>query len=387
MTTAASLIPVARPWMDEREAAAARHAILSGWVSQGPEVAAFEREFAEAVGAPYACGVSSGTAALHVALVALGIGPGDEVVTVSHSFIATANAIRYCGATPVFVDVQMDTLNIDPDRIVEAISDRSKAILCVHQFGMPCDLGPVLSIAASRGLAVIEDAACAAGSEILWNGRWERIGKPHGDVACFSFHPRKLISTGEGGMLTTSIPELDAKFRLLRHHGMSVPDTVRHASRRVMDESYSLLGYNYRLTDIQAAIGREQVKRLSAMVARRRELAERYRDTLRQLPGVGLPHEPSWARSNWQSFVIRLKPHLDRTVVMQRMLDDGVASRRGISNAHLEDAYPRGTWRMSSAGLANSEHVSATTLVLPLYHQMTAQDQDRVIAAIEKACG
>jgi dTDP-4-amino-4,6-dideoxygalactose transaminase len=168
---------------------------------------------------------------------------------------------------------------------------------------------------------------------------------------------------------------------------MSVPDTVRHASKRVIDESYPLLGYNYRLTDIQAAIGREQVKRLSAMVARRRELTERYRENLRHLPGIVLPHEPPWARSNWQSFAIRLQPRVDRAVVMQRMLDDGVASRRGISNAHLEDAYPPGTWRMSPAGLANSEHASATTLVLPLYHEMSAQDQRRVIAAIEKACG
>lgn len=230
MTTTASMIPVARPWMDEREADAARRATLSGWVTQGPEVAVFEQEFANAVSAPHACAVSSGTTALHVALMAIGVGPGDEVVTVSHSFIATANAIRYCGATPVFVDVRLDTYNIDPHLIDGACSPRTKAILCVHQIGMPCDLAAVVSVSASRGVPVIEDAACAVGSEICWNDRWERIGRPHGDVSCFSFHPRKVLSTGDGGMLTTSRADLDATFRLLRQHGMSVPDTARHAS-------------------------------------------------------------------------------------------------------------------------------------------------------------
>ena len=182
--------------------------ILSGWVTQGPEVAAFEREFAEYVGAPHACAVSNCTTALHLALLAVGVGAGDEVITVSHSFIATANAIRYCGATPVFVDIEPGTLNMDPALIEPAITERTKAILCVHQLGMPCDLARIVEIGRRRGIPVIEDAACAIGSEILWNGRWEKIGKPHGDIACFSFHPRKVITTGDGGMLTTANPEL-----------------------------------------------------------------------------------------------------------------------------------------------------------------------------------
>src|SRR5687767_7624263 len=232
------MIHVARPWMDDREADAARRAILSGWVTQGPEVAAFEREFAAAVGADHACAVSSCTTALHVALMAFGVGPGDEVVTVSHSFIATASAIRYCGATPVFVDVQLDTFNMDASLIEGALSPRTRAILCVHQLGMPCDLAGTLEAARRHGVPVIEDAACAAGSEIRWNGQWERVGRPHADVACFSFHPRKLLSTGDGGMLTTARPDLDERFRLLRQHGMSVPDTARHASATVINESY-----------------------------------------------------------------------------------------------------------------------------------------------------
>jgi dTDP-4-amino-4,6-dideoxygalactose transaminase len=254
-----TLIPIARPWLDERDAAAARRAILSGWVTQGPEVAAFEREFAHAVGAPHACAVSSCTTALHLALVSLGVGASDEVLTVSHSFIATANAIRYCGAMPVFVDITLDAFNVDPTQLEAAITARTKAVLVVHQLGMPCELGAVLDITKRRGIPVVEDAACAIGSEILWEGRWERIGRPHADIACFSFHPRKLLSTGDGGMLTTSSVELDASFRLLRQHGMSVSDTVRHASTDVVFEEYPVTGFNYRMTDIQAAIGARAV--------------------------------------------------------------------------------------------------------------------------------
>ena len=246
-------IPVARPLLGQEEVSAAGRAILSGWVTQGPEVAAFEREFAAYVGAPHACAVSSCTTALHLALLAVGVRPGDEVITVSHSYIATANSIRYGAARPVFVDIDPATFNIDPRKIGPAISDRTRAILCVHQMGMPCDMRTILDLARQRGLPVVEDAACAIGSELLWQSQWDKIGKPHGNIACFSFHPRKLLTTGDGGMLTTADAEIDRKFRLWRQHGMSMPDTVRHSSREVVFESYPELGFNYRLTDIQAA--------------------------------------------------------------------------------------------------------------------------------------
>jgi len=383
VNAALPMIPIARPVLGEREVEAARRAILSGWVTQGPEVAAFEREFAALVGAPHACAVSSCTTALHLALVAAGVGPGDEVVTVSHSFIATANAIRYCGALPVFVDVELDTFNIDPALVDAAITPRTKAILAVHQLGMPCDLASLVATARRQGVPLIEDAACAIGSEIRWQGEWQRIGRPHGDMACFSFHPRKLLSTGDGGMVVTASAETDAKLRLLRQHGMSVPDTVRHASAQVVFEDYPIVGFNYRLTDIQAAIGREQLSRLEGIVARRRELAGRYAAALAAVPGVVVPREPEWARTNWQTYAVRLRG-ADQRQVMQRMLDDGVSTRRGVMNAHREGAYPAGTWRAAGV-LTRGECAQDTVIALPLYHDMTHADQDRVVGSLTRA--
>jgi len=378
MTRALRKIPVARPLLDEREAEAARRVILSGWVTQGPEVAAFEKDFAELTGAPYACAVSNCTTALHLALKAVGVGPGHEVITVSHSFIATANAVRYCDAVPVFVDIEACGFNMDPDLVEAAITPATKAILCVHQLGMPCDLKRILAIAARHGLPVIEDAACATGSEILFDGKWEKIGKPHGDIACFSFHPRKVVTTGDGGMLTTANPEYDAKFRLWRQHSMSVSDTVRHGSRDVVFEAYPELGYNYRMTDMQAAVGREQLARLSEIVAQRRALAAGYRHRLDGVSGLGLPKEPAWAHSNWQSFCVRLPSGADQRTVMQALLDRGVSTRRGIMNAHLEPAYcDRASLRIAS-GMERSVAAQEHTIILPLYAQMDDADLDYV---------
>lgn len=374
-------VPIARPWMDEREADAARRAILSGWITQGPEVAAFEREFAELVGAPHACAVSNCTTALHLALKAAGVAPGDEVITVSHSFIATANSIRMCGAVPVFVDIEPGTFNMAADLVESAIGERTRAILCVHQMGMPCDLERLVAIARRRSLPLIEDAACATGSEIFFNRGWEKIGKPHGDVACFSFHPRKVITTGDGGMLTTARPEWDRQFRLWRQHGMSVPDTVRHSAREVIFETYPVTGFNYRMTDVQAAIGREQLKRLPEIVERRRALATRYTELLSGAPGLALPLEPSWARSNWQSFCVRLPEHCDQRRVMQRMLDRGISTRRGIMCAHREPAYVAEPWRAAHP-LRESERAQECSIILPLFAQMTDAEQDAIAAAL-----
>jgi perosamine synthetase len=277
------------------------------------------------------------------------------------------------------------------------ITARTRAILCVHQVGMPCDMAAILRTARRHALPVIEDAACAIGSEIEWEGRWERIGRPHADIACFSFHPRKLVTTGDGGMLTTSSEAFDLQFRLWRQHGMSVSDVQRHAAPTVAFESYVALGYNYRMTDIQASVGRVQLGRLAAGVEHRRRLAARYASLLAELPDFGPPIEPAHARSNWQSYCVRLPAGCDQRRVMQAMLDAGVATRRGVMCAHREPAYPKGSWSCGApagscdcppgtcARLRESERAQDQVIMLPLFLEMTTDEQDRVVAALARA--
>jgi dTDP-4-amino-4,6-dideoxygalactose transaminase len=280
----------------------------------------------------------------------------------------------------VFVDVEAATHNIDPELVSAAITPATKAILAVHQVGMPCDMTRLLAIAEAHDLPVVEDAACAIGSEILWDGEWQRIGRPHGRIACFSFHPRKVISTGDGGMLTTDDPELNATFRLLRQHGMSVNDRDRHGSNTVVFEEHSVLGFNYRMTDIQAAVGREQLRRLPDIVAERRKIAAWYDDTLDAVENVATPFEPAWARSNYQSYVVRLPDGVDQRTVMQAMLDRGISTRRGIMCAHREKPYA-GEYDLPRSEASQDRHI-----VLPLFPGMTHGDVEMVAAALADSC-
>jgi dTDP-4-amino-4,6-dideoxygalactose transaminase len=252
----------------------------------------------------------------------------------------------------------------------------------VHQMGLPCDLPAILKVADRHGLPVVEDAACAIGSEIRVDGGWQRVGRPHGSVACFSFHPRKIITTGDGGMLTTNDTSLDRQFRLLRQHGMSVPDTVRHAASQVMFEEYPVLGFNYRMTDIQAAVGRVQLKRLPEILARRIELAARYTQALEGIPGLSPPHLPSHARTNYQSYPVRVENNypLSRDELMQSLLAAGISTRRGIMNAHHEAPYLKNGQR----SLPQSECAREKVMLLPLCAEMTNNELETVIEAISR---
>jgi dTDP-4-amino-4,6-dideoxygalactose transaminase len=247
---------------------------------------------------------------------------------------------------------------------------------------LPCDMERLAEVGCRHGVAVIEVAACAIGSETLWNGEWQKIGKPHGDVSCFSFHSLKLVSAGDGGMLTTQNPEWDAQFRLLRQHAMSVPTTVRYGSTQVSFESYPTVGFNYRMTDIQAAVGREQLKRLPAILQQRRRLASRYADLAADIPGLAFPAEPSWARSNWQRYCVRLPKGLGQRSVMQALLEKGISARRGIMCSHMEPAYAELALRQE---LPWSEQAQDECILLPLYAQMSDREQLEVVDALREA--
>jgi perosamine synthetase len=379
VTTPAKTIPVARPFIGEEEEHAVLQVLRSGWLSQGQRVAEFEARFAEYVGAKHAVAVSSCTTALHLALIAAGIGPGDEVLCPSLSFIATANSIRYVGATPHFVDVDPVTFNLDPNRLEASITPRTRAILAVHQVGLPAAIEEILDIAHRRNLIVVEDAACAIGS--IYKGR--RIGLPHAFLGCFSFHPRKILTTGEGGMVTTADEKVAARLRRLRQHAMTTSDLARHTSKSIMTEGYDEVGYNYRMTDVQAAIGLVQLGRLEGFLARRRALASRYSEELTRIGWLIPPHESSSYCPNYQSYMARLTPDapLSRDSFMQALLDRGISTRRGVMAIHREPPYRD---EKCDKELVHTNAVTDQTIILPLFHQMTEQEQSHIIDSIRE---
>jgi perosamine synthetase len=365
-------VPFARPYLPGGEAAALTEVIASGWVSQGPRVQAFEQAFAQRVGAPEAVAVTNCTSALHLALFACGVTAGDEVIVPSMSFIATANAVWQCGATPVFADIDPRTYNLDPAAAERAITERTKVIMPVHQLGLPADLAAFADLAERYGLTLVEDAACAIGATY----RGQPIGS-HGSIACFSLHPRKVITTGEGGVITLHDRELAARMRQLRQHAMDVSDLARHSATDVVVESYPERGFNIRMTDMQAALGLCQLEVLEEILERRCRLAERYNALLAGVPGIETPYEPPCAVRTWQSYCVRVGSTalVDRTELMRRLLADGVATRRGVMAIHLEGAYQGA----ATQPLPHTEAATLDTLMLPLFPGLTESQQDYVI--------
>jgi perosamine synthetase len=367
------MIPIAKPYLTKKEAKAAYDTILTGWITQGPRVAEFEQKFAEYTGARYAVAVSNCTTALHLAMVVAGVGPGDEVICPSMSYIATANCIKYVGAKPVFAEINPSNYNLDIKDVSKKINEKTKAILLVHQIGMPADIDQFKELAAKHQLHLIEDAACAAGSS--YNG--SKIGS-HSDLVCFSFHPRKVISTGDGGMITTNNEAYYNRMKLLRQHGMSVNDRARHESSKIIFEDHLEVGYNYRLTDIQAAVGIQQLEKIDWIVGKRRKIAKRYHKAFKGINCIQLPTEKKGYFSNYQSYSIYLKdncPH-SRNEIMQKMLDAGVSTRRGIMTTHRETAYKE---ECAGLSLPVSEKACDRSIILPLFVPMKDEDIDKVI--------
>ncbi|MEE9296641.1 MAG: DegT/DnrJ/EryC1/StrS family aminotransferase [Phycisphaerae bacterium] len=372
-------IPLARPLLGDRECAAVADVLRSGWVTQGPVVERFERRVAHYVGAEHAVAVSSGTAALHLALAVLDIGAGDEVIVPSLTFIATANAVRMCGAEPVFAEVDDRTFNIDPISVSRSLTEHTRAIIAVHQFGLPAELDRLRTIAEERQIPIVEDAACALGSE--YGGR--RIGA-HSLLACFSFHPRKVITTGEGGMIVTNDADLADRLRRLRHHGMDRSDWQRHHHPGAHRESYVEAGFNYRLSDIAAAVGVAQMTRIDEMIASRRRLAARYDDALRHHPHLRIVEWTYDARSNRQSYAVCIREGatIDRDTVLARLRQRRIAARHGLACIHREPCYRRA---QGNIALPRSERLSERMLLLPLYPEMSESDQQSVIEALHDA--
>lgn len=367
-----SRIHVMQPWLGEEEVAAVSEVIRSGWVAQGPRVAAFEDAFATSMQVPYAVATSSCTTALHLALLVAGVQAGDEVVVPSFSFIATANAARYVGARPVFADVDAVTGNLTPATLAPALGPRTRAVVVVDQGGVPVDLTPIRALCDPLGVVVVEDAACAAGSTYR-----DRPVGAGADVAAWSFHPRKILTTGEGGMLTTPHRSWAERARRLREHAMSVSAAARHSSVLAPPEEYLELAYNYRMTDLQAAVGLVQLGRLPAVVERRRTLAAGYAKAVAEVAGLRLVQDPPYGASNFQSCWVEVLPGYptDRDGLLRALAEADVSARRGIMSSHRQPAYHD----VETGPLPVTERLSDHTLILPLFHQLTDSEQSRVV--------
>jgi perosamine synthetase len=370
-------IPLARPYTDEAEIAAVAEVIRSGWVSQGNRAMAFEHLVAEYVGARHAIATNACTSALHLALYLQGVGAGDEVICPSFTCMATANAIRHVGAWPRFVEIDARTFNLDPAAAEAAVTARTRAIMAVHQIGLAADMDALNAIARRHDLVVVEDAATALGGT-YGTRRIGALGAP----TTFSFHPRKIITTGEGGMLTTDDDALAERARIVRSHGASVSDLDRHRARGTIYAAYPEVGFNYRLTDIQAALGVEQMRKLPWILSRKQEIARAYDTALADVAEVEVPFVPTGCTHSYQSYLVRLSPsaRIDRDAILRALARHGISCRHGIAPLHLEPYY-QGEY--GAVRLPITEDVSRSTLFLPIFPAMTEADLTYIVADLK----
>lgn len=367
-------IAFSRPYFDDTEAAAAAAVIASGWVVGGPRLHEFEQSSAAVCGAAHAVGVSSWTTGAFLVLHAWGIGPGDEVIVPSLTFIASVNVIRHVGATPVFVDINPRTFNLDPEDVARKVTPRTRAIIAVDQLGMPCEIDQIVAFAQSRNIKVLDDAACAFGS-------FSR-GRPVGalaDATVFSLHARKVVTTGEGGLIMVEDGDFAARLRRLRHQGMSLSDHQRHGMPPTAFESYPEIGFNFRITDIQAAIGIAQLDKLDLMLSRRCHAASFYQKLLVDHPLFEAPHEPSDQKTNWQSYQVRIRDCMAarRNEVMERLHAAGIPTRRGVMASHLEAPYLD-----INAELPATVEAASATLQLPMHPALSEEQLARIAEAV-----
>lgn len=374
-------IQIAAPSLGEEEWQALREPIETGWLTQGPKVAAFEKAFAGRHSVKHASAVTSATTGLHLALAALEIGPGDEVIVPAFTWVATANVVLYCGATPVFADVDRATFNIDSKDLARRITARTKAIIPVHLFGLCADIDAIRAELRSD-IALVEDAACAAGAALRG-----RSAGALGDIGVFSFHPRKSITTGEGGMVTTNDDRLAERVRMLRNHGAAVPEEERHHGQRpYLLPDFDLLGFNYRMTDLQGAVGLVQLGKLDRFIKERAQMAARYRRDLADLGWLRLPQEPVDGRHAWQTFVTYVDPATaprSRNDMMEALQQRGISTRPGTHAVHMLGYY-RKRYGLQPDAFPGARDCDRNSMAIPLHNRMTEDDQMYIVEALHR---